>query len=34
VTSIAANMTEEEKMLLMMNPEKRAKYLARKAASA
>ena len=33
VTDIKDNLTEEEKMLMQMNKEKRAKYLAKKAAA-
>merc|ERR1712241_1506501 len=34
VTDIKDNLTDEEKMLMQMNKEKRAKFLAKKAASA
>ena len=34
VTDIKDNLTEEEKMLMAMNKEKRAKYLAKKEAAA
>ena len=33
VTDIKANLTDEERMLMQMNKEKRAKYLAKKAAA-
>jgi len=33
VTDIKENLTEEEKMLMQMNKDKRAKYLAKKAAA-
>ena len=33
VTDIKENLTDEERMLMQMNKEKRAKYLAKKAAA-